>query len=86
MHILKGDYSELFRTHQKSQRRKQRLSGERKEDCQDEATVSAHEAEADEDCVTSFYAAFHLNNALYLLISTFKPGVLDQWYFTFFPY
>ncbi len=54
MHILKGDYSELFRTHQKSQRRKQRLSKERKEDCQDEATGSDHEAEAVENCVTNF--------------------------------
>lgn len=35
MHILQGDYSELFRTHQKSLGRKQRLSEERKEDCQD---------------------------------------------------
>lgn len=45
MHILQGDYNELFRTHQKSLRRKQRLSEERKEDCYSEATGSAHEAE-----------------------------------------
>lgn len=50
MHILQGDYSDLFRTHQKSLRRKQRLSKEWKEDCQDEAMGSAHDKEAVEDC------------------------------------
>lgn len=42
MQILQDNYSELFRTHQKSLRRKERLVEQRKEDCQDEATTSAH--------------------------------------------
>lgn len=55
MHILQGDYSGLFRTHQQSLRRKQRLSKERKEDCQDEATGSAPETEAVQDCTVLGY-------------------------------
>ncbi len=61
MHILQGDYSELFRT----LRRKQRLSEERKADCQDVEMGSAHETKAMEDC-NNFWAVFFLNEALYL--------------------
>lgn len=71
MHILQGDYSELFRTHQKSLRRKQRQSEERKEDCQDKVKGSDHETEAVDDSVTRLSSTM----PFILPIPTFKSAV-----------